>query len=212
MVSITPLCLFPVFGKLFPSETGNLFHKDTMSEISSLTVYAVVIGSVMLGFCLAWFSFPQTINAWLAVFPRNVWAGRILAAIDITLVTFLLLAEGFSWVNAHRQLVFLAAPAAFLVIIFLMDELLSVRALGGLLLLIPFWILKAAFLHPAASKLLMTGFAYLLVVVGIALVWSPYLFRKFVVRANVGARPGPSIVLAGSVLGLAMIVLGLIAY
>jgi len=179
-----------------------------MSEISGLTVYAIVIGSIMLGFCLAWFSFPQTINSWLAAFPRNVWAGRILAAIDIALVAFLLLSEGFSWVDAHRQLVFLAAPLAFFIVVFLMDELLSVRALGGLFLLVPFWVINAAFLHPAQSRLLMTTFAYLLVVVGMVLVWSPYLFRKFVVRAN--ARP--VITLAGSALGVAMIVLGLVVY
>lgn len=183
-----------------------------MSEISSLTVYAVVIGSVMLGFCLAWFSFPPTINSWLAAFPRNIWAGRILAAIDVALVTFLLLSEGFSWVNAHRQLVFLAAPLAYLIVVFFMDELLSGRAFGGLLLLIPFWILKAAFMHPSTSKLLMTGFAYLLVVAGMAFVWSPYLFRKFVVRANANARASSAIVAVGSVLGLAMIVMGLVVY
>lgn len=183
-----------------------------MLEISSLTVYAVVIGSVMLGFCLAWFSFPQTINAGLASFPRHVWAGRILAAIDIALVTYLLLSERFSWVDAHRQLLFITAPVAFLIVIFLMDEMLSVRALGGLFLLIPFWILKAAFLHPSPSRLLMTCFAYLLVVAGMALVWSPYLFRKFAARTNASVHNGIAIALAGSVLGLAMIVLGLIVY
>jgi len=183
-----------------------------MSAISSLTVYAVVIGSVMLGFCLAWFSFPQTIKSWLAAFPRNAWAGRILAAIDVALVTFLLLSEGFAWVDAHRQLVFLAAPLAYLIVVFFMDELLAVRAFGGFLLLIPLWILKAAFMHPSSGKLLMTGFAYLLVVVGMALVWSPYLFRKFVVRANANARIGLVIVACGSVLGLAMIAMGLVVY
>lgn len=212
MVSITPLCLFPVFGKLFLSETGNYFYKDIMSEISSLTVYAVVIGSVMLGFCLAWFSFPETLKAWATAFPRNAWAGRILAAIDIALVTFLLLSEGFSWVDAHRQLVFLAVPAALFIVIFLMDELLAVRALGGLFLLIPFWILKAAFEHPSAGKLLMTCFAYLLVVKGIVLVWSPYLYRKQLQRLNSNVSFKFVSFLAGSVLGLAMIVMGLIVY
>ena len=183
-----------------------------MSEISSLTVYAVVIGSVMLGFCLAWFSFPQTINSWLAVFPRNIWAGRILAALDIALVTFLLLSERFSWVDAHQQLVFMAAPAAFFIVIFLMDELLAVRALGGLLLLIPFWILKAAFEHPASGKLLMTLFAYMLVVKGIVLVWSPYLYRKQLQRVNSSVALKFISFLAGSVLGLAMIVMGLVVY
>ena len=183
-----------------------------MSEISSLTVYAVVIGSVMLGFCLAWFSFPQTINSWLAAFPRNIWAGRILAALDVALVTFLLLSERFAWVDAHRQLLFIAAPAAFLIVIFLMDELLAVRALGGLLLLIPFWILKAAFMHPSAGKLLMTCFAYLLVVKGIVLVWSPYLYRKWLQRVNSSVALKFVSFLAGSLLGLAMIVLGLVVY
>jgi hypothetical protein len=183
-----------------------------MTAISSLTVYAVVIGSVILGLCLAGIVFPRTVQAWLATFPRNVWAGRILTAIDIALVIFLLLSEGFSWVEGRRQLVFMAAPAAYLIVVFFMDELLSVRALGGLLLLIPFWILRAAFEHPAASRLLMTSFAYLLVIAGIALVWSPYLFRKFVVRSNAGARAGPAITLAGSVLGLTMILLGLVVY
>ena len=183
-----------------------------MTAISSLTVYAVIIGSVMLGFCLAWFSFPETIKAWANAFPRNAWAGRILAAIDVALVTFLLLSEGFSWVDAHRQIIFLAAPLAYLIVVFFMDELLSVRAFGGLLLLIPFWILKAAFMHPSASKLLMTGFAYLLVVAGMTLVWSPYLFRKFVVRANTNARASSAIVAVGSILGLTIIVLGLVVY
>ena len=183
-----------------------------MSAISPLTVYAVVIGSVMLGFCLAWFSFPQTMDAWLAAFPRNIWAGRVLAAIDIALVTFLLFSERFSWVDTHRQLVFLAAPAAFFIVIFLMDELLAVRALGGLFLLIPFWILKAAFEHPAAGKLLMTCFAYLLVVKGIVLVWSPYLYRKQLQRVNSSVPVRFASFLAGSLLGLVMIVMGLIVY
>ena len=181
-------------------------------EISGLTVYAVVIGSAMLGFCLAWFAFPRTIQAWLMAFPRHAWAGRILAAIDIALVTVLLLSEGFEWVDAHRQLLFIAAPAALLLVIFFMDELLAVRALGGLFLLIPFWILKAAFMHPAAGKLLMTCFAYLLVVKGIILVWSPYLYRKWLLRVNASAPLEFTSFLAGALLGLVMIVMGLVIY
>jgi hypothetical protein len=183
-----------------------------MSEITGLTVYAVVIGSIMLGFFLAWFSFPQVMNSWLAAFPRNAWAGRVLAAIDIALVAYLLLSENFSWVDAHRELVFLAAPTAFFIVIFLMDELLAVRALGGLFLLVPFWILKAAFEHPAPGKLLMTIFAYLLVVKGIVLVWSPYVYRKQLERVSRNTALRNFSLLAGSLLGLVMIVMGLVAY
>jgi len=182
-----------------------------MPEITSLTVYAVVSGSLLLGLCLAWFTFAPAINAWLAAFPRNVWAGRALAALDIALIAYLLLSEGFEWVNARQPLVFIAAPAAFAIVIIFMDELLSVRALGGLCLLIPFWVLKAAFMHPAPGRLLMTSFAYLLVAVGMVLVWSPYLFHKFVKRATAGGHAAP-IGLFGALLGTTMIFLGLFAY
>ena len=183
-----------------------------MPEISSLSVYAVVNGAFILGFFLAWFVFPRIITAWLTAFPRNIWAGRVLAAVDIALVARLLLSEGFLWVDAHRPLVFLAAPAAFVIIAVFMDEFLSVRALGGLFLLIPFWILKAAFLHPLAGKLLMTCFAYLLVVTGMVLVWSPYLFRKLVKRASTGEYSGYAIGILGASLGAAMIIMGLFVY
>ena len=66
--------------------------------------------------------------------------------------------------------------------------------------------------QPMESRLLMTTFAYLLAVAGVVLVWSPYLFRKFVMRIKAGAHNGVAIALVGSVLGLAMIVLGLVAY
>lgn len=181
-------------------------------EMSLLTVWAVVTGSALAACGFAFLAFPERMKSGILSFPRNVLAGRILAALDIALVAWLLLTEGFVWFDAHRQLVFIAAPAAFFVVIFFMDELLSVRALGGLFLLIPFWILKAAFLHPATSRLLMTIFAYLLVAAGMVLTWSPYLFRRFVNRAYAGAHIDYAIGLSGASLGLAMIIMGLIVY
>lgn len=183
-----------------------------MSAISALAINAVISGSVLLGFCLVGALLPETIKTWALAFPRNIWAGRILTAVDLALVTWLLLTEGFSWVDEHRLFFLIAAPVAYIIIVIYMDELLSVRALGGLFLLLPYGILKAAFEHPAASKLLMTCFAYLLVVAGMALVWSPYLFRKYTTRAFIGAHVNPVIALTGSALGLAMIVMGLIVY
>ena len=193
---------------------GSVQYKGCMqmAEISSLAVWAVVIGSVMLGFFLAWFAYPAAMNAWLAAFPRSPWAGRILAALDIALVAYLLLSEKFAWVDAHRELVFLAAPAAYLLVVFFMDELLAARALGGLFLLVPFWVLKAAFVHPAPGRLLMTVFAYIMVIKGIVLVWSPYVYRKQFERVNRNAALRNFSLLTGALLGLAMIAMGLGVY
>ena len=54
----------------------------------------------------------------------------------------------------------------------------------GLFLLVPFWVLKAAFVHPAPGRLLMTVFAYIMVIKGIVLVWSPYVYRKQLERVS----------------------------
>lgn len=173
---------------------------------------AVVSGSIVLGLCLFRFFYPDLTKAGLTAFPRNTWAGRLFAAIDIALVAHLLLSEGFSWVDAHRPLVLVAAPIAYIIVVMAMDELLAVRALGGLLLLIPYGILNAAFNHTAPSKLVMTLFAYLLAIAGMVLVWSPYLFRKFARRVTDGSPFGMAAGVAGSLLGLAMIILGLVVY
>jgi hypothetical protein len=58
----------------------------------------------------------------------------------------------------------------------------------------------------------MTCFAYLLVVAGMVLVWSPYLFHRFAKRVTAGKHAGHAFKLSGSLLGLAMIMLGLIVY
>ena len=55
-----------------------------------------------------------------------------------------------------------------------MDELLAPRALGGLLLLVPCPIIEVA----RQNGLLLVSIAYVLVVLGIILVLSPYMFRK----------------------------------
>jgi hypothetical protein len=177
--------------------------------ISLLSVWAVVVGAGLVGFCVAFLAFTETMKAWVVSFPRNIVAGRMLAAIDMTLVTWLLLSEGFEWVDTHRQLIFIAAPISYFIIVFFMDELLAVRALGGLMLLIPFWILAAAFEHSALSRLLMTTFAYLVIVGGMVLVWSPHLFRRFTGRLLANKDAGKVFLLLVSVLGLAMIILGL---
>lgn len=183
-----------------------------MQTISSLTVCAVLTGSVLLALSVCWLMFPATAGRMLDGFPRGVWAGRILAAAAIGLSAYLLLTEGFEWVDRHRLLVLAAAPVAVVLVCLLMDELLAVRAFGGLLLLAPYWILGAAFEHPSASRLVMTVFAYLMVVVGMVLVWSPYLFRRWLSRVRPGTRGGLMFGASGSVAGAAMIAIGLLVY
>ncbi len=180
--------------------------------MSRLALVALCVGGVLSLKGLWLMAAPRSAAACARRFPRHVWAGRLLAAAAVAWSAKLLFQTGFSWVESHRLLVLLAVPVAYAVVILCVDELLAVRAGGGLLLLVPQVILDAAFTHPARSRLVMTGFAYLLVAAGIALVWSPYLFRRWTEQ---WLDRAPAVRAAGAgllALGLAMLALGLRVY
>ena len=69
-----------------------------------------------------------------------------------------------------------------------MDEFLAVRALGILCLLAAEPLLDAAFFRYEPSRLLVTVFAYLMVVAGLFWVTMPYLLRDQIAVESRGAR------------------------
>lgn len=180
--------------------------------MSQLAVVAVIMGCLVSGWHLLLAVWPQRARSWVISFPRSVWAGRILAAMDVAWVCVLLLHSDIKWVERHQFLVLLMAPVALALIVVFVDDLLAARALGGLFLLAPAPILSAAFVHPSASRLVMTLFAYMLVIVGIVWVWSPFMFRKMTARWTAGPRLSRAVGLAGCLAGLVMILLGFIVY
>jgi len=170
---------------------------------------AGLILALLAGLLLA---LPQQSAALLKAFPRHVWAGRALAAITILWSAWLLFDAHFGWVDANRMLVYGLIPVAYLVIIFFADDLLAARAFGGLLLLLPLPLLEAAFIHPSTLRLVITVFAYALAIVGMALVWSPYLFRQWTARWIAQDRLKAWIPAATGLAGLILLALGLTAY
>ena len=146
--------------------------------------------------------------AWVGAFPRHVWAGRILAAVDILWSAWLLLQMRFAWVDAHHMLIYAAVPLAYVLVILFVDDLLASRALGGFMLLAPLPILESAFVHPAASRLVMTSFAYLLVIFGIVLVWSPFKWRQWTERWIIRVPITRTVGIVGLIVGAGMLALG----
>lgn len=155
---------------------------------------------------------PRTAAAVLRAFPRHVWAGRLLAALDILWAAWLLRAAGFAWITQRPALIPLAIPVAYALVIIFVDELLAARALGGLLLLLPLPVLDAAFVHPTNARLVMTVLAYLCAITGMIWVWSPYKLRQWtegwMARATLARAAG--VAFAG--LGLLLCLLGFFVY
>lgn len=180
--------------------------------MSQLAQIAVIVGLLLLVLNAVMILFPRQVNIWITGFPRNKWAGRILAAVNTVLITVLLLQSDIKWVEHHKLLVLLMAPVVLVLIVVFMDDLLAARALGGLFLLAPLPILDAAFVYPSNSRLFMTVFAYVLVVLGIVWVWSPFMFRKMTSKWVSNPRLSRAAGIIGVSVGLAMILLGVIVY
>lgn len=169
-------------------------------------------GLIMAVLCALLAFSPGRAAAVLRAFPRSVWPGRALVVADTVWFAAVLLGTGMNWIDAHRPLVMLLAVVLCLGIVFFMPELLSVRAFGTLLLLAANPIIEAAFMHPAGSRLVMTTYAYALAIIGCVLVWSPYLFRRWLrpLVENPGASRAAGA--AGAIAGLCLAALGLFAY
>ena len=180
--------------------------------MSQLSIVAVITGCLVSGWHVLLIVWPQRSRSWVIGLPRSIWAGRILTGVDIAWVTTLLLHSDIKWIERHQFLVLLMAPVALALIVVFVNDLLAARALGGLFLLAPLPILNAAFVHPSNSRLVMTVFAYLLVILVIVWVWSPFMFRKMAAKWMAGPRLSRMMGVAGCLVGLLMIFLGLIVY
>lgn len=180
--------------------------------MSVLAIIALALGVVLAAIHLSWLAAPDRVSKWFSGFPRNRWAGWALTAIDLYWSAYLLFQMPMGSLDKYKFLIYGLAPVVFLLVVFLVDELLAARALGGLFLLVPAPMLDAARWHESNWRLVVVVLAYILAVKGMVLVLSPYMFRKTVERLT--RRKGVSRVLhaAGLALGALLIALSVAVY
>lgn len=152
-----------------------------MSLSFGLPGAACVVGAIHVALSVPLLLLPSVSRRVLAAFPRSVWPGRFLVVLDLAWVAYVVKNDPHPWLpffELIRPYIYWAAPVIVILIIVLLDELLSPRALGGLLLLVANPVLNAIRWHPSPFRLFMALLAYCWVVAGIILVLSPYRFRK----------------------------------
>src|SRR6059058_5684931 len=110
-------------------------------------------------------------------FPRSRVAGVVLLTICLVWTFWLLATIQMGEFSAFRRPLLIALPIGYGLALRFVDEFLAVRALGILCLLAAEPILEAAFFRYETSRLLVTVFAYLLIVAGLFWVTMPYLLR-----------------------------------
>jgi multisubunit Na+/H+ antiporter MnhG subunit len=110
-------------------------------------------------------------------FPRSRVAGVVLLTICLVWTFWLLATIQMGEFSSFRRPLLIALPIGYMLALFFVDEFLAVRALGILCLLAAEPLLDAAFLRYEPSRLLVTVFAYLLIVAGLFWVAIPYILR-----------------------------------
>jgi hypothetical protein len=126
-------------------------------------------------------SLPGLLKPDLAVvaqrFPRSRLAGIILLTVDLLWSLWLLTTMEMGEFSSFRRPLLIGLPIGYFLVLRFVDEFLAVRALGVLCLLAAEPLLDAAFLRYEPARLLVTGFAYLLIVAGLFWAAVPYLLR-----------------------------------
>jgi hypothetical protein len=110
-------------------------------------------------------------------FPRSHMAGVVLLSIALVWTFWLLATIQMGEFSAFRRPLLIALPIGYVLALRFVEEFLAVRALGMLCLLAAQPLLDAAFLRYETSRLLVTLFAYLLIVAGLFWVAIPYVLR-----------------------------------
>ena len=110
-------------------------------------------------------------------FPRSRFAGIVLLTICLAWTFWLLATIQMGEFSSFRRPLLIALPIGYVLTLFFVDEFLAVRALGILCLLAAEPLLDAAFLRYETSRLLVTVFAYLLIIAGLFWVAIPYVLR-----------------------------------
>ncbi len=142
----------------------------------SLQTAGMIAGAFLILMSLPGLFKPDLANV-AQRFPRSHIAGVVLLTISLLWTFWLLATIQMGEFAGFRRPLLIALPIGYVLVLRFVEEFLAVRALGILCLLAAEPLLDAAFLRYETSRLLVTVFAYLLVVAGLFWVTMPYLLR-----------------------------------
>jgi hypothetical protein len=142
----------------------------------SLQTAGIVAGAFLILISLPGLLKPNLASA-AQKFPRSHVAGIFLLTICLFWTFWLLATVQMGEFSAFRRPLLIALPIGYGLVLRFVGEFLAVRALGILCLLAAEPLLDAAFLRYETSRLLVTVFAYLLILAGLFWVAIPYVLR-----------------------------------
>jgi len=123
---------------------------------------------------------PEAARNWVRSVPRSFVLGAALLTIALIWSYWLLATMEMGEFSSFRKPLMFALPVGYVLVLRFVNEFLAVRSLGILYLLAAEPLLEAAFLRYETSRLLVTVFAYILIVKGLFWVTMPYVMRDMI--------------------------------
>ena len=146
--------------------------------MSALAITAWIIGTLAVGAGLFAACAPALVREGVDRFPRSIWPGRTLLAVDMVWAAYAVTTLHLGPFDAWKVHLYWLAPVCVVLGSVYLDELLSVRALGGLLLLAVGPILGAARWDPSGWRLVITCIAYAWILAGLVFLLEPWWFHR----------------------------------
>ena len=152
---------------------------------------------------------PVSATSPLSRFPRAVWLGRILGALALLWAGWMLHVKPLEFLIPIQKWIWPIMVACIPLTWFSMPDLLSCRALGGLLCLLPAPVLQLARFHDSPWRLVVVVLMYMFAVVGMVLLMNPYHLRNAISWLSAKAprqRTAGAVVAAIGVVLIALVV------
>src|SRR5438477_9578186 len=150
---------------------------DAMIYRFSLQFAGLVTGLILCLLGAVGFVMDGSARNFMAAFPRSRTAGIVMLAVDLVWSFWLVASMEMGEFSAFRRPFLVILPVGFFLTLRFVDEFLAIRALGILALLVAEPMLDAAFFRYEPSRLVLTVFAYVLIVLGLTWVMVPYKLR-----------------------------------
>jgi hypothetical protein len=143
----------------------------------SLESALLAVGVALLASHLVALFLETTVRRYLLAFPRSAAAGNLLFCAAAVYFGGLVAWTDLGEFTSMRPKFMIATGLASVLTLRFVQEFLSVRALGMLLLLVAEPLLEAAWMRPESGRLFLVGLVYLWIVSGLFCIGMPYLLR-----------------------------------
>ncbi|HWB60782.1 MAG TPA: hypothetical protein VG733_14900 [Chthoniobacteraceae bacterium] len=142
-----------------------------------LKTVGLIVGIALVAVHLIGVIYAKGMKRLAQAFPRSRAMGVALLGIATAWAFWLVATMDLGEFSGMRSMLKMIVPIACVLTYFFVEDFLSVRALGMILLLLAEPVLEAAFLRPEQGKLLLVVLAYGWIIFGMFWVGMPYLMR-----------------------------------